>query len=152
MAGVPQSSFEAWASKFIGLDLKVDEMETTLAKAVREREPAARKEKIVRRELTGILTRGTLHGDFRTTDSSNYVLCLREAAEAGGERALGACLCDVGTGEFLLKRRRELRAAGDAADPDAAVGARVCAQGAVAGDAQAPARPLRRPRDAQRAR
>ena len=48
MAGVPQSSFEAWASKFIGLDLKVDEMETTPAKAVRERETSARKEKIVR--------------------------------------------------------------------------------------------------------
>ena len=92
MAGVPQSSFEEWASKFIGLGYKVarvDEMETTLAKAVRERETSARKEKIVRRELTGILTRGTLHGDFRTTDSSNYVLCLREAAEAGGGARLG---------------------------------------------------------------
>jgi hypothetical protein len=86
MAGVPQSSFEAWASKFIGLDLKVDEMETTLATAVRERETNC-----VRRELTGIVTRGTLHG---------RQLQLRAVPAGGGRGGRGARL-----GRLPLRRR-----------------------------------------------
>lgn len=71
MAGVPEASFEFWASKFIDIGYrvaKVDQAETAVSKKSRESLPGATKvllqlffkSKIINRELVCIITSGTL--------------------------------------------------------------------------------------------
>jgi DNA mismatch repair protein MSH6 len=63
MVGVPEASFDFWAAKFVAANYKVarvDQLEKAVGKSMRERQGEGRDEKIVRRELTAILTSGTL--------------------------------------------------------------------------------------------
>ncbi|KJE89320.1 mismatch repair protein Msh6 [Capsaspora owczarzaki ATCC 30864] len=105
MAGVPESSFTMWASKFIALGYKVakvDETESALSKAMREKNEKSQpgpKEKIIRRELTSILTRGTLMGDMLVDELSTYILSIKEDTAS---HSYGLCFADTGTAEFNL--------------------------------------------------
>ncbi|RKO96654.1 hypothetical protein CXG81DRAFT_2665, partial [Caulochytrium protostelioides] len=89
MAGVPESKFEFWASQAIGAGYKVarvDQLETALGKSLRDRgeltpvkAAGAASDKIIRRELTCVLTCGTLTDpDMLTSDMHTYCLALRE--------------------------------------------------------------------------
>ncbi|KAJ3341413.1 DNA mismatch repair protein msh6, partial [Kappamyces sp. JEL0680] len=63
MVGVPESSFHHWASQFIARGYKVakvEQMENAVGKQIRDKQSAKREEKIIRRELTSVLTTGTL--------------------------------------------------------------------------------------------
>ena len=65
MVGVPEVSFEYWASKFIAKGYKiakVDQMETSIGKNLREKEQKYKnkEDKIIKREITQVLTSGTL--------------------------------------------------------------------------------------------
>ena len=113
MVGVPEASFNFWASKFIAQGYKVakvDQMESMLGKEMRERERKAGAAKggddIVRRELTAVLTGGTLiDGELLTGDSGNYCLAVKEV-QTGGDSlddavTIGVCFVDSSTGEFF---------------------------------------------------
>ena len=77
LAGIPEMSFEYWASRFIDLGYKVakvDQKESMLAKEMREGSKG-----IVKRELECVLTSGTLtDGDMIHTDLATYCLAIRE--------------------------------------------------------------------------
>lgn len=65
MVGVPESSLEMWSSQFVAKGYpvaKVDQLETALGKEMREKggKGGGKEDKIIRRELTSILTAGTL--------------------------------------------------------------------------------------------
>ena len=84
MAGVPESSFDFWASKFLAAGYKiarVDQDETAIGKAVREKESSDinKKEKIIKRSLNCVLTNGTLSDlALVTQDQSCYCVSLKE--------------------------------------------------------------------------
>ncbi|KAG9301665.1 hypothetical protein G9A89_016736 [Geosiphon pyriformis] len=107
MVGVPESSFEHWASQFIAKGYKVgkvDQMETALGKEMREKASNKKEEKIIRRELTSILTAGTLvDGGFLTNDMGTYSMAIKEDCGFDHEPpSFGICFVDTAIGEFNL--------------------------------------------------
>ncbi|KAI1321166.1 DNA mismatch repair protein msh6 [Mortierella claussenii] len=112
MVGVPESSFEYWAAQFIAKGYKVarvDQMETALGKAMRERDGAIKKstaQKVIRRELHSILTAGTLtDSGLLTNEMATYCMAIKELNRAGAEHLptqFGIAFVDTSTAEFNL--------------------------------------------------
>ncbi|KAI8997992.1 muts domain V-domain-containing protein [Gaertneriomyces semiglobifer] len=123
MVGVPESSFEHWAAQFIAKGYKVarvDQAETAVGKAMREREAkeAGKKkgeDKIIRRELTCVLTAGTLvDTGLLTTDMATYCMALVErsffasdtrvsaTAPIGSVPVFGVAFVDTSTSQFHI--------------------------------------------------
>lgn len=107
MVGVPEASFEFWVSKFIARGYKVakvDQLETAIGKEMRERDgpKTGKKDDIIRRELTGVLTSGTLvDGQMLTSDMSTYCLALKEIVN-GQSLSFGVAFVDTATAEFQV--------------------------------------------------
>ncbi|KAM9984341.1 hypothetical protein ACTFIZ_004049 [Dictyostelium cf. discoideum] len=105
MVGVPEMSFNHWASKLIQLGhkvAKVDQMETSIGMAKRQNEKGGRnkKDSIIQRELTSILTAGTLLDEQMITDqTSTYLMAIKENEY---DKQYGVCFVDVSIGEFYL--------------------------------------------------
>lgn len=62
MAGFPESTYESWAAKFLSHGYKigkVDQSENSIGKKIREQN--TKKDKIITRELTEIVTQGTIY-------------------------------------------------------------------------------------------
>ncbi|KAF9286408.1 DNA mismatch repair protein msh6 [Mortierella alpina] len=110
MVGVPESSFEYWAAQFIAKGYKVarvDQTETALGKAMRERGGAASKaQKVINRELHSILTAGTLtDSGLLTNDMATYCMAIKELNRPGAEHLptqFGIAFVDTSTAEFNL--------------------------------------------------
>ncbi|CCK71717.1 mismatch repair ATPase MSH6 KNAG_0H03020 [Huiozyma naganishii CBS 8797] len=116
LAGIPEMSFEYWASQFIQLGYKVakvDQKESMLAKEMREGAKG-----IVKRELECVLTAGTLtDGDMIHTDLATYCLAIKE--ESGNyykaemsniptsDRLFGIAFIDTATGEAKIIEFRD---------------------------------------------
>jgi DNA mismatch repair protein MSH6 len=90
MVGIPESSFDLWAAKFIAADYKVakvDQLENAVAKSIREKQGDGKEEKIIRRELTAILTSGTLTDPgLLTTPMATYCMAIK----VGSSRIISA--------------------------------------------------------------
>ncbi|PKK75027.1 DNA mismatch repair protein Msh6 [Rhizophagus irregularis] len=107
MVGVPESSFEYWAAKFIAKGHKVarvDQMETALGKEMREKASKNKEEKVIRRQLTSILTAGTIvDGGLLTDEMSTYCMSIKEhCPNEIDPPSYGVCFVDTATGEFNL--------------------------------------------------
>ena len=107
MVGVPESSFEYWASRFIAKGhkvAKVDQMENSVGKAIRDRESSKKEEKIIRRELSSVLTAGTLvDGGLLTNDMSTFCMAIKECVNLEhNDPSFGICFVDTATAEFNL--------------------------------------------------
>ncbi|GAA6018493.1 hypothetical protein JCM11491_006423 [Sporobolomyces phaffii] len=118
MVGVPESSFDFWAAKFLAQGYKVgrvDQSETALGAEIRNKDAKAAAGKgkakakgggkeIVRRELKSVLTSGTIvDGTMLTDDMSNHCVAIKE--ELSGSSTLpsfGVCVLDASTAEFSL--------------------------------------------------
>ncbi|KAJ1907253.1 DNA mismatch repair protein msh6 [Tieghemiomyces parasiticus] len=108
MVGVPESSFEFWAAQFVAKGYKiakVDQVETALGKSMREKTAKTPKEdKIIRRELTSILTAGTLVDGAMLHDTmATYCFSVKEVLRADHQPPyFGLCFVDTATGQFQL--------------------------------------------------
>lgn len=102
LAGIPEMSFEYWAKEFISHGYKiakVDQVETLLAKEMRG--GGSKEEKIIRRELTGVLTGGTLTDmDMIKDDMAIYCMAIKESSNEKGEKVFGVCFVDTSTSEL----------------------------------------------------
>ncbi|ORY87848.1 muts domain V-domain-containing protein [Protomyces lactucae-debilis] len=104
MVGVPDYTFDDWAAQFVAKGYRVarvDQMESILGKDIREKE-GAKKDKIVRRELTQVLTQGTLvDPNMLTGDHNTYILSLKEMEcdTDGAVPKFGVCFADAATGQ-----------------------------------------------------
>lgn len=102
LAGIPEMSFEYWAKEFISHGYKVakvDQVETLLAKEMRG--GGSKEEKIIRRELTGVLTGGTLTDpNMLTDDMATYCMAIKESVSETGEKIFGVCFVDTATSEM----------------------------------------------------
>ncbi|KAL1965887.1 hypothetical protein VTN77DRAFT_5020 [Rasamsonia byssochlamydoides] len=107
MVGVPESSLDYWASQFVAKGYKiarVDQSESALGKEMREREGGknAKEEKIIKRELSCVLTAGTLvDGSMLQDDMSTYCVAIKEVI-VNGSPAFGIAFVDTATGQFYL--------------------------------------------------
>ena len=82
MVGVPEGSFEYWASQFIAKGYKVakvEQMENSIGKAIKDRQSTGKKkDDVIKRELTSVLTSGTLvDSGFLTNDMSTYCMSIK---------------------------------------------------------------------------
>lgn len=113
MVGVPESSLDHWATQFIAKGYKiarVDQLESALAKEMREqgenasnaKAKASKDDKVIKRELACVLTRGTLvDAGMLQDDMSTYVVSIKES-EQDGRPAFGIAFADTATGQFYL--------------------------------------------------
>lgn len=108
MVGVPEATFDFWAAKFVGKGYKVakvDQLENAVSKVMREKsEKSSKAEKIIRRELTSILTCGTLvDGNHLKTNNANYCISFKITEIAGkGEFVVGAAFVDASSAKFYV--------------------------------------------------
>lgn len=102
LAGIPEMSFQYWAKEFISHGYKVakvDQVESLLAKEMRG--GSTKEEKIIKRELTGVLTGGTLTDlDMISDDMATYCMAIKESTTEKGEKIFGACFVDTATSEL----------------------------------------------------
>lgn len=106
MVGVPESSLDMWANQFVAKGYKiakVDQMESALGKEMRERGgPAKKEEKIIRRELSSVLTSGTLvDGAMLQDDMSTYCVAIKEL-DRDNHPVFGIAFVDTATAQFQL--------------------------------------------------
>lgn len=105
MVGVPESSLDMWINQFVAKGYKVarvDQMESALGKEMRERDSNAKADKIIRRELTGILTAGTLvDGSMLQDDMATYCASIKESV-VDDKPAFGIAFVDAATGRFFI--------------------------------------------------
>lgn len=108
MAGVPDYTFDSWAGQFVAKGYRVarvDQMESILGKDLRDRAAGAPKEKIVRRELTQVLTQGTLvDSGMLLSDMSTFLMSIKEVDCDTDHAApsFGATFVDAATGVFYF--------------------------------------------------
>ncbi|KAG1456250.1 hypothetical protein G6F56_006874 [Rhizopus delemar] len=107
MVGVPEMSFDYWAAQFIAKGYtvaKVDQMETAIGKSMREKAVSTKQDKIIRRELTSVLTAGTLvDAGLLTNDLSTFCMSIKEQCmDEHVPPRFGVCFVDTATAEFNL--------------------------------------------------
>jgi len=117
MVGVPEASFEQWASQFVAKGYKVakvDQMETALKKSMNARNSKSKEEKVIKRELSQVLTAGTLvDSGFLTNDMSAFCMSIKEelqpikgvsesymVTEDRSPPKFGVCIVDTTTASF----------------------------------------------------
>ncbi|KAL7314276.1 DNA mismatch repair protein msh6 [Mucor circinelloides] len=109
MVGVPEMAFDYWTAQFIAKGYKVakvDQMETAIGKSMREKSNAklSKADKVIRRELTSVLTAGTLvDSGLLTNELGTYCMSIKE--QCGDESMpprFGICFVDTATAEFNL--------------------------------------------------
>ncbi len=112
MVGVPEASLDMWATQFVAKGYKVarvDQMESALAKEMRERDDKgskgkapAKADKVIRRELAAVLTSGTLvDTGMLQDDMSTYCMAVKEI-ERDNLPAFGVAFVDTATAQFQL--------------------------------------------------
>ncbi|KAJ6606598.1 muts domain V-domain-containing protein [Mycena vulgaris] len=117
MVGVPESSFNFWAAKFLGRGYKVgrvDQAETALGAEMRVKADKSKgkvsadkgKEKIVRRELNKVYTNGTLLDPEMLTDdqAGHFISICEDFSEEGSDSisSFGVSVLDCATSQFNL--------------------------------------------------
>lgn len=108
MVGVPEMSLDYWANQFVAKGYKiarVDQAESALGKEMRERDGkkgAGKEDKVIKRELSCVLTAGTLvEGSMLQDDMSVYCVAIKEAI-IDDLPAFGLAIVDTATGQFSL--------------------------------------------------
>ncbi|KAF3040241.1 DNA mismatch repair protein msh6 [Didymella heteroderae] len=112
MVGVPEASLDMWASQFVARGYKVarvDQMESALAKEMRERggdikktAGAKKADKVIRRELASVLTSGTLvDTGMLQNEMATYCMAVKEL-DRDGLPAFGVAFVDTATAQFQL--------------------------------------------------
>ncbi|CAI2188027.1 13794_t:CDS:2 [Funneliformis geosporum] len=79
-------------------------METALGKEMREKVIKKKEEKVIRRQLTSIITiRILVDGELLTNEMSTYCISIKESCPTENDPpAYGICFVDTATGEFNL--------------------------------------------------
>ena len=108
MVGVPEMSLDYWANQFVAKGYKiarVDQSESALGKEMRERDGkkgGGKEDKVIKRELSSVLTAGTLvEGSMLQDDMSVYCVAIKEAI-IDDLPVFGLAFVDTATGQFFL--------------------------------------------------
>lgn len=112
MVGVPEMSLDHWANQFVAKGYKiarVDQCESALGKEMREREDSQglsikgkKPDKIIKRELSCVLTGGTLvDGSMLQDDMAVFCVAIKEST-VNDLPAFGIAFVDTATGQFFM--------------------------------------------------
>jgi DNA mismatch repair protein MSH6 len=107
LAGIPEMSFDYWATSFISKGYKVakvDQKETGLAKEIRETGTKGKKD-VIQRELKCVLTAGTLTEETMLVDDmAMYCCAVKEEIDPRNPSAklFGVAFIDTATGAISL--------------------------------------------------
>jgi DNA mismatch repair protein MSH6 len=105
MVGVPEMSLNHWANQFVAKGFKiarVDQCESALGKEMRERDGGKKVDKIIKRELSCVLTGGTLvDGSMLQDDMATFCTAIKEST-VNDLPAFGVAFVDTATGQFFL--------------------------------------------------
>lgn len=107
LAGIPEMSFDYWATSFISKGFKVakvDQKETGLAKEIRESGTKAKKE-VIQRELKCVLTAGTLTEESMLVDDmAMYCCAIRQDPDPHDATGMvfGVAFIDTATGSIQM--------------------------------------------------
>jgi len=113
MVGVPEMSLDHWANQFVAKGYKiarVDQCESALGKEMREREDSQgppgkgkkKADKIIKRELSCVLTGGTLvDGSMLQDDNATFCVAIKESI-VDDLPTFGIAFVDTATGQFFL--------------------------------------------------
>jgi len=109
LAGIPEMSFDFWATSFITKGYKVakvDQIETGLAKEIREANGAPKgKKDVIQRELKCVLTAGTLTDESMLSDDmATYCVAVKEDVDPEDEnrKIFGVAFIDTSTGQIQM--------------------------------------------------
>ncbi|THH03935.1 hypothetical protein EW145_g5888 [Phellinidium pouzarii] len=113
MVGVPETSFNFWAAKFLAKGYKVgrvDQAETALGAEMRiaadrqaDKPKKGAGDKIVRRELNKVYTNGTLvDAELLVDEQAGHCVSIRELDPATDKGSFGICVLDTSTSEFNM--------------------------------------------------
>jgi len=101
MVGVPEMSFDYWAAQFIAKGhkvAKVEQLENSIGKAIKDKQSSKKKDDIIRRELKSILTSGTLvDSGLLSNEMSTYCMAVKQEDDT-----FGVAFVDTATAEFHL--------------------------------------------------
>src|SRR5579859_5979212 len=106
MVGVPESHFSYWAAQFVAQGYKVakaSQSENQVSKEMRQKsEASSKKEDIIRRELTCVLTGGTLVDESMLHDEmATYCVAIKELCpHEDADPEYGIAFVDAATGEM----------------------------------------------------
>ena len=108
MVGVPESHFSYWAAQFVAQGYKVakaSQSENQVSKEMRQKTQTtsqSKKEDIIRRELTCVLTGGTLVDETMLHDElATYCIAIKEScASEDADPEFGVGFVDASTGEM----------------------------------------------------
>jgi DNA mismatch repair protein MSH6 len=108
MVGVPESHFSYWAAQFIGQGYKVakaSQSENQVSKEMRQKSQSSnqsKKEDIIRRELSCVLTSGTLVDENMLHDElATYCIAIKEfCSNEDEDPEFGIAFVDAATGEM----------------------------------------------------
>ncbi|CAH6719357.1 DNA mismatch repair protein Msh6p [[Candida] jaroonii] len=106
LAGIPEMSFDYWAREFINSGYKVakvDQKESLLAKEIRGKNGQinSKEEKVIKRELTCVLTGGTLTDlNMISDDMAVYCLSIKEFQLNEDSKTFGVVFVDTSTSEL----------------------------------------------------
>lgn len=98
MAGVPESSYFYWASKVLGLGMKVGRVDQTVSATTMAAQTVGKKAAVCTRALAQLLTAGTLVDESLLDGAAAvYVLAVREDVSLG---RIGVAYADTASGSF----------------------------------------------------
>lgn len=106
LAGIPEMSFDYWASEFIKKGYKVarvDQKESLLAKQMGARASGKKEPKIIERELKCVLTGGTLTQEgMLLDDMATYCISIHQILKKDGSSTFGIAVIDTAVGDIRL--------------------------------------------------
>lgn len=101
LCGVPEMSFFSWSNAFIKNGHKVarvDQKESALAKEMRETATLKKEDKVIKRELSLVLTSGTLTDEkMLTTDLATYCMAVKQEGTK-----VAVAFVDTASGAFYV--------------------------------------------------
>ena len=92
MAGIPVASLNVYLEKFISAGVKVAVCEQT-----ETAHEAKKNKRIVTREVTRLITPGTLHDEWLSSTRQNYLASVTISSDA---KQAAVAWADISTGEF----------------------------------------------------
>ena len=114
MVGVPESSVHQWAARFLARGYKitqVDQVESSIAmnRRVKSTKAAKKVDKVIKREVSRILTQGTLMDEGFIADfKSHYLMSIKEElnedsnATSSNFVTFGICIVDCSVGKVYF--------------------------------------------------
>jgi len=117
MVGVPEATFDMWVGRFVAAGhriARVDQTETAISKGMKDRASSGKADKIIKRELSQILTSGTLVDPrmLAGREQATYCMALCQSSSDESTPTLGVAFVDAAAAVFRVAAFQDDASAG----------------------------------------